>query len=437
MNPRRQPILSLALAALVCAVLVLAAGAPVAASQQAADRAEGMYLDAAGALTAGDTDTALQLLSTIVSEYPRARYPDLLWRAAAGVRAGEIELRLGRDQAAASRFLSVIEGETPSGATSRARYGLATTLIWAGEWRAAVNTLQSIVTAADSGSDHVDLFVAALARERLDMAHRLWLRPSAGRLPWTRAGRYTAAPDLDRPVGVATSETGEVLITDEGLRAAVFIDSGGNAASIPLQDSQRPWWSPSGSAYVATEEAVAAPLLGESYQFAVPDGGRIRPLRGIRAGVRGAAGEWVLVDDRSDSVGVFSPAGDYITTLDLGPRGEPVDIAADQRGQVYVIEKGTRTVLVFAPDGTRQNGFGLDTWREPYAVAVDAAGNVYVLDRGAKRITVFDAAGGIRWSLGPVLPGGVELRDPRDLAVDGAGRILIADRGLSSIVIVE
>ena len=42
-----------------------------------------------------------------------------------------------------------------------------------------------------------------------------------------------------------------------------------------------------------------------------------------------------------------------------------------------------------------------------------------------------------RWTLGPILPGGVELRDPRDIAVDAAGRVLIADRGLSAIIVIE
>jgi len=41
------------------------------------------------------------------------------------------------------------------------------------------------------------------------------------------------------------------------------------------------------------------------------------------------------------------------------------------------------------------------------------------------------------WTLGPVLPGGIELGDPRDLTVDSTGRILIADRGLRTVVVVE
>ena len=414
-----------------------AAGVPFTAQQQAAERAEGMYFQAEEAIAGGDTDEALRILSTIVTEHPRGSYPEFSWRAVAGVRAGEIEMRLGRDDAAAAHFVSVIEEEAPSSATSRARYGLATTLIWAGEWRAAVSLLQSIVTAADSDTGQADRNVAAVARQRLSMAHRLWLRPLASQLPWTQAGRYAAAGDLDRPVGVAANEAGAVLIADEGSHSATLVDAGGVSTSFSIADLRRPWWGLTGSAYIATKAGVVAPQRGESYQFAVPNGAQLQPLRDVRAGVRDGAGQWILVDNDADSVVVFSAGGAYLRSLDLGPGGEPVDVAAGQRGYVYVIEKHTRTVLFFAPDGTPQGGFALNGWRQPYAVAADGAGHVYVLDRDAKRIDVFDPEGGIRWSLGPVLPGGVELRDPRDLAVDGAGRLLIADRGLSSVVIVE
>ena len=134
---------------------------------------------------------------------------------------------------------------------------------------------------------------------------------------------------------------------------------------------------------------------------------------------------------------LFTPDGVYQGSLDLGPRGEPVDVARGPRGRLFVVEKENREVRIHAADGSFETGFRLDGWREPYAVAVDAAGFIYVLDRDLKRVDVFDSFGVIRWTLGPLLPGGIELRDPRDLAVDAGGRVLVADRGLASIIVIE
>ena len=116
---------------------------------------------------------------------------------------------------------------------------------------------------------------------------------------------------------------------------------------------------------------------------------------------------------------------------------QPRATARGPRGRVFVIEKRRRGVVVFDAAGVLLGGFAIEGWRQPYAVAVDAIGHVYVLDRDLKRIDVFDADGGVLWTLGPVLPGGVELGDPRDLAVDASGRILVADRGLKAVVVIE
>jgi DNA-binding beta-propeller fold protein YncE len=121
----------------------------------------------------------------------------------------------------------------------------------------------------------------------------------------------------------------------------------------------------------------------------------------------------------------------------VGASPEPVDLATDSFGWLYVIDKDSRGVHRFSPDGVYQGGLASVSWEEPYALDVDAFGNLYVLDRRTKKIDVFDPDGVSRWSLGPVLPGGVELRDPRDVAVDGQGRVYIADRNLSVVVLVQ
>jgi tetratricopeptide (TPR) repeat protein len=399
--------------------------------QDAADR----YAAAESAFAAGDSEGALRRLDQLIGDYPRERYPANDWRAAALARAGEIEMAMGRVPAATARFVDVIEGEDPSAWTSRARLGLATALLWRREWPAAATLLQQVVDAFGGDDASGDPLAGTLAADRLTLLHRVWLRVAAGEQPWQRSGRLDVGAALDRPIGVAAGPNG-LLVSDEGRDAVIFRDSAGNAASFPLPDGQRPWWSDRGEAYVAARALVGAPLSGATEQFSYGDNGRQRAVQDIRAGVRLPTGAWLLLDQDSRRVLVFSATGAYERALDLRG-GEPVDLEAGPGGRLYVIEKNRREVVTFDAAGALQGGFAVDGWREPYALAVDPAGHVYVLDRGNKRIDVFDPDGGILWTLGPVLPGGVQLDDPRDIAVGGGGRILVADRGLRVVVVIE
>ena len=424
------------------ACMLVAASAPLGFAaevpqQQAEERAESIYFEGESAWVAGDAASALRSFSTLVEEFPSTRYPGLIWRAAGRVRAGEIRSRLGEPRAAAARFVEVIESEPPSSWTSRARLGLGITLLWQGDWQAATNLLQSVVSAAESGARDGDPGAAQLASRLLSLSHRLWVRPAIGERPWQRAGALVVGTRLDNPIGVAADDLGTVLITDEGLKASVLVDLQGNAATTAMRDVRRPWWSASGIGFIAAKESVAAPQRGESYRFMRPDGARQREVRDVRAGASDAVGGWVLLDNDSKQVMMFTSSGEYVRSLDLGANGEPIDVARGPRGELYVIERRSRLVRAFGADGTMEGGFGHGGWERPYALDVDAVGHVYVLDRDTKRVDVFDVNGMPLWSLGPTLPGGIRLEDPRDVAVDGAGRVFIADRGLSALIVVE
>jgi glucose/arabinose dehydrogenase len=75
--------------------------------------------------------------------------------------------------------------------------------------------------------------------------------------------------------------------------------------------------------------------------------------------------------------------------------------------------------------------------RKPVSLAIDEAGNVYILDRDTSRIEILDPNGQKLDALGPVLPGGVELKRPLDVTVDGAGRIFLIEDKPAGLVVVE
>ncbi|MFQ5742635.1 MAG: tetratricopeptide repeat protein [Acidobacteriota bacterium] len=400
--------------------------------------AEHLFFEAEGLWSAGDIHRSLSRFLALVEQYPAETYPTLMWRAAAMVRAGEIQLRLGAGEAAAASFVAALDEEPTSMWTPRARLGLATALQWQGDWEAATDALQRIVSDAAASGVEGTFDASAIAARRLSLLHRLWIRPAAGQSPWQKAGRLVLGDDkLEKPVAVAASQDGKLLVVDEGRETVLLVDQAGNLHSFPGKHARRPWWGPDGLGYVAASVGVLVPERGEQLQFVSSGGQKAKPLDHIRAGVSSGTGEWLLLDSSAKKVMRFDSRGAFQGSLPTSNGVEPVDIGRDPRGWLYLIDKKSRSVLQFNRDGVLEGSIYMDQWQQPQALDVDALGNFYVLDRKAKRIDVFDAQGGIRWSLGPRLPGGVVLRDPRDLAVDGSGRLYVADAGLSVVMMIE
>jgi DNA-binding beta-propeller fold protein YncE len=409
------------------------------AAQQESD-AERQFYEAELLWIDGDPEGATNGFAAIIEQFPKSIHPMTVWRAAARVRLGEIDLRYGRVDAAASAFVKAIEDEPISPWTSRAQVGLAQVLQRRQEREAVVELLESVVAAAEADEGAVDPEAATVARRRLGLIHRLWVRPAAGLSPWQSSGRAPIGGEpLDKPIAVAASADGTLVITDEGADVVILVNpqDPDSLTRVIEEDARRPWWDLEGQPYVAIKGGVLMPREEVRAQFPDPERPD-RALEDIVAGARGLAGEWILVSGRNKSVANISASGSSLARLALvGTDPEPVDLASDPYGWLYIIDKDSRGVHRFGPDGAYEGGLASVDWEEPFALDVDALGNLYVLDRKTKKIDVFDAEGVNRWSLGPTLPGGVELRDPRDVAVDGQGRVYVADRGRSVVVMIQ
>ena len=373
----------------------------------------------------------------VVAIYPPARYPALAARVHALVRSGEISLLLDDVDEAAAAFLAVVEDEPPAAESGFAQLGLAHVLLEQGDWASAAETLQA------SLSSDVDTVTGTeterrMARNRLNLIHRMVLRPQTGQSPWSAARMLTVqGVELNDPIGVAASSDGRLVIADEDGPMASVIDRNGEAVERRrIDDIRRPWFDTAGTAYFLGSRHTSAPDRREEYQFSVPSNDVTEPLENLAAGVRGLFGQWYLLDTDPRRVLRFDAAGAYDTTL-VEPRPEPVDLAVDGSGRLYVLQEESNTVVRFDSDGTREGAVVTGEWRRPYAIDVDALGNLYVLDRDENTVQVYDPMGRPMLALGPSLPGGIALDDPRDVAVDDAGRVFIADRGAHSIVVLE
>ncbi len=383
-----------------------------------------------------DLEEARSTFRRVPLLYGRESYPDLEARVRARIRTGELSLQLGDDQNAVSEFLAAVEDEPPGPSTGQARLLLATALTRRGEWIAAAEVLQRLVSEDGSATSRdIDRRRAA---GLLSLIHRRLVRPLSGSAPWPTASRYPAGGlQLKEPSGVAAAADGRLLITDRRLKTAVLVDADGQVAQrAQVEASGHPGWS-AGAPYLLTDLGISAPFGGpQSPRFLEPRPGKEKPLKGLLAAERGRFDDWFIIARGWKSLLSFiSPRQGQALLGNTRP--EPVDLAQDHLGRIYVLDGNSRSVLRLGIDRRQVDTVLKGAWKRPVALALDPLGNAYVLDRGHRTLEMWNAAGKRQARVGPQLGGGIELRQPVDLSVDGSGRLFIADRKLPFVVMMD
>jgi len=145
-----------------------------------------------------------------------------------------------------------------------------------------------------------------------------------------------------------------------------------------------------------------------------------------------------VADSGANAIEIFdlaggSPTGLTSTKLEgFAFNGEPTAVAVDNSessaaGTVYVADVQTSTVKLFVYNGTTEEYEGAGEllaspgFSEPVGVAVDTRGNVYVADYGSTSIVVFDPTGA---ELGRIETGPY-FGPPSSVAVDAAGDVFV------------
>ncbi len=437
---RGQLTRSAALALALCGTVgqIADASAQQTETAEAAEAAEALFAEAEGFLRRGRLREARVGYERIVAEFGAMAAPAASWRAAARVRLGDLRWRSGAFALAGGEYVRVLEQEPPSAWTSRARLGLASVALLDRDWVSAADMLQRVVTATDAGWPEGDAGAATDARQRLGLIQRFRVRPRSGTPYWTAASvLITPGHELRRPIALAASSDGQLLVVDEGIAAVLLIHSDASRVSrLPHDDHRRPWWGFDGLPYLPTRKAGVIALGGSQLRFVASEAGRRVPLEDLQGGARTPEGYWYLLDSDPRRVLRFTPEGEFERQI-TGRDEEPVDLVVDGRGRLLVLERRSDRVIRFDADGRRELVVVEGNWRRPEAIEVDGLDNIYVLDRDAKLIDVFDADGKPFSRLGPDFPSAVQMRSPRDLAVDGTGRVYVADRSASIVYVIR
>ena len=119
----------------------------------------------------------------------------------------------------------------------------------------------------------------------------------------------------------------------------------------------------------------------------------------------------------------------------------PVDIEADEAGNLYVIDSATKRLQKFDPAGNflasvdiRLDSTNLSEQSQPWGLAIAPSGEIVVADTFGWRIRVFDSDLKSLATFGTApdttkAPGPFDLFGPRDATIDAAGNVWVTDTG--------
>ncbi len=285
---------------------------------------------------------------------------------------------------------------------------------------------------------------------------------------------------LAQPTGVAVDSNGTLYIADSGNRRVVRLMRTGEVTVIAsaaegVQQARDVTVNAQGTVYVADGRRVLAvpapgvvyPVAGTGEYGSAPDGTRAAeaPLFGPIGIAVDRSGNLYVAEEGAYRVRVVDREGKIRTVAGTGERGipadgvparqaklaDPVAVAADFSGRLWIAEYAAHRIRRVDPDGTiataagadppGYNGEGLPALLAqlyfPRGLAYDSAGNIYIADSLNHRVRRISAAGlvftvagsGIRGYAGdggPALQ--AQLDRPSGVAVDHQGNIYIADR---------
>ena len=374
--------------------------------------------------TQADIDAAIGSFSRVEGMFPRSdAVPAALYYK------GEVFRLVDRHAEAILEYRDVTLRYPRTPWAARAHIGLSLTLVRTGDALAAIEEDQRV------RSRFPDLPEAARAAALLTILHRLYVLPAAGAPPYQWSTRTVAGPTgrLRDVLGLTMSPRDELAATND-LGTLVF--EAGKLA--PTMVGQAPAYSAyysrlgrlviAGKGVLRVDASTSVPLA--TPQVAKPP----RPLGELRAAVGLSTGDVLVSDGDTKSVLQFSDSGKYIGEFS---KTDASRLVVNQLDHVAILDRESASVAILDRDrrslqhiGPRGQGY---EFKNPVDVAFDAFGHLYVLDRGSLTVWVFTPDGRLRtqFTLAEKAPGA--FARARALTVDSAGRLFIFDERAEAV----
>ena len=262
--------------------------------------------------------------------------------------------------------------------------------------------------------------------------------------------------ELNGPWGVAVSDDGHVIVTENGGDCVTILDNEGKkikekegSGNVKLTKPRGVAITPDNFILVSDNDRIqkismdgdcVASVGGRGsgrLQFNTPDGVAISPI----------TGQVYIADIGNHRIQVLNP--DLTFSHSFGKKGsanggfnQPCGIAIDSQGLVYVTDSGNHRIQKFTPNGKfvaqfGSYGSGPGQFERPLCITIDTAGTglVYVSEEGNHRVSVFTSDGVFLNSFGWGGNYVDEFCCPLGLRFDKKGFLYVCDCGNDQLVI--